>query len=496
MAKGMISSNTIKNVVIVGGGTAGWMTAAALSKVFRKQLSVTLIESDAIGTIGVGEATIPTMLFFNNLVGLKEEDLVKHAQATFKLGINFENWKEEQHEYFHAFGSTGKDYWAAGFHNFWVKANQSGACSTFEHFNKEAVSAKNNRFHNKKLNYAYHIDAGLYAKLLRTISEARNVKRIEGRIEKVNQDTSGAIQSVKLASGQEIEGDLFIDCSGFRGLLIEETLKTGYEDWSHWLPCNSALAVQTESVREPVPFTRSIAHAFGWQWQIPLQHRTGNGLVYCDKFVDDDSAKSFFLKQLDGRVLTAPKQIKFTTGMRKKQWNKNCVAVGLSGGFIEPLESTSIHLIQKNITRLIHLFPSNGISQLDIDTYNTQSQSDFEQIRDFIVLHYHVTNRDDSEFWRYCKTMSIPDSLQHRLESFKKDGRFFLKDGELFVDSWFQVMIGQGLIPEQYHSIVDEMDAAELNKFIQGIQHKHRQDIGALPSHSEFIRSILLGNSR
>jgi tryptophan halogenase len=484
--------NMIKKVVIVGGGTAGWMAAASLSKLIGKNLEVSLIESDQIPTVGVGEATIPTMLILHQLLGIKEQDFVAAVHGTFKLGIAFENWRNVNEDYIHSFGYTGKDCWAAGFQHFWLKGQQEGLSKDYGQYCPELVAAKDSRFAisaTQSLNYAYHIDAGRYAGFLRKIAEEHGANRVEGKIvEVVVNEQSGHIEHVKLESGEILDGDLFVDCSGFRGLLIEQALHTGYDDWSHLLPCDSAVAVQTRSVGPPIPYTRSIARESGWQWRIPLQSRVGNGLVYCSRYLSDDEATQTILDNVEGETITEPRVIKFRTGRRRKHWNKNCVAMGLASGFIEPLESTSIHMIQRAIIRLIQMFPHNGIREPEVNEFNRQMDVEIENIRDFIVLHYHVTNRDDTRFWRHCRKMSIPDSLQHRIDLFKETGQVFKEDSELFAEnSWIQVMMGQGLMPEQYHPIVDEMSDAELRQFLQGAEASVIQQVGRLPKHQAFI---------
>ncbi|GAC19787.1 tryptophan halogenase family protein [Paraglaciecola arctica] len=484
-------NNQIKRVVIVGGGTAGWMAAAALSKLITS-IEVTLIESDEIGTVGVGEATIPTLIYFSQLLKIDEAEFLRETQATFKLGINFENWRNEGEDYFHGFGITGQSCWAAGFQHFWRKGRELGIASDFSDYCLESVAAKANKFAqlpNNGLNYAYHFDATLYGKYLRKIAEQHKTKRVEGMISKVNLNPSnGDIQSLTLKDGQLIEGDLFLDCSGQRALLIEGALHTGFIDWSHWLPNDSAIALQTESVGEPVPYTRSIAHKAGWQWQIPLQHRVGNGVVYCSQYITDDKAQEHLLANVEGEHLTQPRVIKFKTGTRRKHWNKNCIAVGLSSGFLEPLESTSIHLIQQAIVRLMRIFPVNGIQKCDVDEFNQQTDTDIESIRDFIILHYKVTQRTDSDYWLHCRNMTVPDSLAHRLELFEETGRVFRKNNELFDDSWMQVMIGQGLIPKSHHPIVDNMSNDELKRFLQTIKDTEQQKVAGLPTHQQFIQ--------
>ncbi len=483
---------TIKKVVIAGGGTAGWMAAASLAKLIGKNLDIKLIESDDIPTVGVGEATIPSLLILHQLLEIKEEEFVSAVHGTFKLGISFENWRNVNEDYIHSFGYTGKDCWAAGFQHFWLKGIKEGISKEFGQYCPELVAARHNRFAvlpNLALNYAYHIDAGLYAGFLRKIAEENEAERVEGRIvEVVTDEQTGYIQHVKLASGEIMEGDLFIDCTGFRGLLIEQTLHAGYDDWSHWLPCDSAVAVQTESVGAPIPYTRAIARDAGWQWRIPLQSRVGNGLVYCSRYLSDDEATQTILDNVEGDTITEPRVIKFRTGQRRKHWSKNCVAMGLSCGFIEPLESTSIHLIQRSVTKLIQMFPYAGIREPEINEFNAQMDFEFQNVRDFIVLHYHVTNREDTRFWRHCRNMNIPDSLKHRIELFKQTGRVFRVPNELFGEnSWIQVMLGQGLMPEQYHPIVDMMTDEELSKFLHGAEASVTQLVSKLPEHQAFI---------
>ncbi|MDA0795532.1 MAG: tryptophan 7-halogenase [Proteobacteria bacterium] len=486
-----MDSTKVKKVVIVGGGTAGWMTAASLAKLIGKNLDITLIESDEIGTVGVGEATIPTMMTLHQLLKINEQEFMSEVQATFKLGISFENWKNVDQAYIHSFGFTGQDCWAAGFQHFWLKGKERGISKEFGDYSVELQAAKANKFAvlpNNGLNYAYHIDASLYAKFLRRLAERHNTKRVEGKITVVNQHDNGDIKSVVLASGKIIQGDLFIDCSGFAGLLIEKTLNTEFEDWSQWLPCDSAIAVQTRSVRDPIPYTRAIARESGWQWRIPLQSRVGNGLVFCSKYLTDQEATQTLLSNLEGEVLTEPRVIKFRTGQRTQHWNRNCIALGLAGGFVEPLESTSIHLIQRGIIRLMQMFPFDGVVEPDVQEFNSQMKDEFYFIRDFIVMHYHLTERTDTEFWRHCKAMKIPDSLQHRLDLFKKTGRIFQQAGDVFAEnSWSQVMLGQGLIPEHYHPIVDMMSDDELEQFLKKISISVEQTVSQLPSHQQFL---------
>lgn len=481
----------MKKVVIVGGGTAGWMTAASLTKLIGKDLDVTLVESDEIGTVGVGEATIPTFFALHQLLKINEAEFLSEVQGTIKLGISFENWKDKGEDYIHAFGYTGKSCWAAGFQHFWLKGKELGFSDQYSSYSPELMAAKANKFGLLKqnpLNYAYHIDASLYAKFLRRIAEKSGVTRQEGKIIAVNQSSDGSIKSVDLESGITVRGDLFIDCSGFAGLLIDKTLGTEFEDWSHWLPCDSAVAVQTASVAPPIPYTRSIARDFGWQWRIPLQSRVGNGFVFSSQYLSDEDAKKVLLDNVEGKILTEPRVIKFRTGQRVKQWNKNCVSLGLAAGFLEPLESTSIHLIQRGIIRLMQMFPLAGITDADRDEFNRQMSDEYYFIRDFIIMHYHVTERRDTDFWKHCGEMEIPDSLDHRLRLFKQSGRVFQGEGDVFGEnSWTQVMLGQGLMPEQYHPIVNMMSDSELKGFLQSNRALVDHVINQLPSHQQFL---------
>jgi tryptophan halogenase len=488
-------------VVIAGGGTAGWMTAALMSKLLGKQLDIKLVESEEIGTVGVGEATIPALHTFHNLLGINEAEFMAATNATFKLGINFEGWKAIGEDYFHSFGSTGNDHWSAGFQHFWLKGRAAGLARTYTDYNPETVAAFANRFAhvpNNALNYAYHLDASRYARFLRTMSEGYGVQRIEGKIARVLQHEAdngaaraGDIAALQMTDGSRIEGDLFIDCTGFRSLLLGETLGVGYEDWSYWLPCDRAVAVQTASVRDAWPYTRSIAHPFGWQWRIPLQHRVGNGLVYSSKELSDADAPDMLRRNVEGELITQPRLIKFLPGQRHKVWERNCVAVGLAGGFVEPLESTSIHLIQRHAIRLMQLFPAGGIQQANVDEFNLQSQRDLEHIRDFIVLHYHVNARTDSALWKHVREMALPPSLRHRIELFRTTARVFRPSDELFAEnSWIQVMMGQGITPEHYHPVADLMGPDELQRFLDDIRVRVQRVVGGLSAHQAYVEQL------
>ncbi|WP_233392380.1 tryptophan halogenase family protein [Roseateles caseinilyticus] len=488
----------MRRIVIAGGGTAGWMMAALMSKLLGRQLDIKLVESEEIGTVGVGEATIPALHTFHNLLGINEPEFMAATNATFKLGIQFEGWKNIGQDYFHSFGTTGTDHWSAGFQHFWLKGRAEGIARPYTDYNPETVAAHANRFAHlprNGLNYAYHLDAGRYAKYLRAMSEAHGVQRIEGKIAAVLQDgpdgKAGDITALQMQDGSRIDGELFIDCTGFRSLLLGETLGVGYEDWSHWLPCDRAVAVQTASVREAWPYTRSICHPFGWQWRIPLQHRVGNGLVYSSKLLSDADAPEVLKRNVEGELLIQPRVIKFLPGQRHKVWERNCIAVGLASGFIEPLESTSIHLIQRSAIRLMQLFPAGGIKPADVDEFNQQSQRELEHIRDFIVLHYHANERTDSELWRHVREMQVPATLRHRIELFRESARVFHPSDELFApNSWIQVMMGQGIQPQGYHPVADLMGPAELTNFLGDIQLKVSRTVAGLPGHQAYVEQL------
>jgi tryptophan 7-halogenase len=499
MGKNMFEDR-IQSIAIVGGGTSGWMVAAALSKLMKPEFcSINLIESDEIGTVGVGEATIPQIQLYNKLLELDEDEFLKKTQGTFKLGIQFVNWKSIGHQYIHAFGDVGKDMNSIEFYHYWLKMSQLGEAEELGNYTISGVASDQGKFMRpfdagnsplSNITYAFHFDAGLYARFLREYSEARGVVRTEGKVvNTILRADDGYIESVQLESGERIAADFFIDCSGFRGLLIEQALKTGYDDWTHWLPCDRAWAVPCESVSDPIPYTRSTAHAAGWQWRIPLQHRVGNGHVFSSKFMSEDEARSILLNNLDGKPLAEPRLLKFVTGKRKKVWNKNCLAVGLASGFMEPLESTSIHLVQSTIARLMSFFPNKNFDQEDIDEFNRQSDFEVEKIRDFLILHYHATERNDSDFWNYCRTMSIPDALKQKIEQFKKNGRVFRNSNEMFSSlSWLEVMHGQGIYPRAYHPLVDRMTKAEIAQRLESVKRVIDKSVDYMPTHAQFIK--------
>ncbi|WP_324826708.1 tryptophan halogenase family protein [Qipengyuania zhejiangensis] len=487
----MNTNHPRKRIVIAGGGTAGWMAAAAIARTMGEAVDLTLVESDAIGTVGVGESTIPPLVNFNRIVGIPENEFMRETQATFKLGIEFENWRVDGENYFHSFGMTGRDHWTAGFQHFWMEGRERGHQESYDDYCLELQAAHAGKFAHLpdgKVNYAFQLDATRYAAYLRRLAEQAGCVRTEGKIDEVRLHESGDIAALVLEGGKRIEGDLFLDCTGFRALLIEGALHVGYDDWRHYLPCDSAIAVQTKSVRPPIPYTRAIAHDAGWQWRIPLQHRGGNGIVYCSRYLSKDAALDRLLSTIEGEPLTEPRAIPFVTGARRKQWHRNCIAVGLSGGFLEPLESTSIHLIQRAILRLLRMMPAGEVSQRDVDEFNDQQMTDMVQVRDFLILHYKATDRRDSPFWRQCAAMEIPDSLEQKIELFRETGRVFRKNEELFVEnSWVQVMMGQGIMPRAHHPIARKMPDDELAMFLKGLRDNVAATVASMPAHHEYV---------
>jgi tryptophan halogenase len=489
----------IRTIAIVGGGTAGWMAAAALTKVSNGAIaSVKLIESPEIGTVGVGEATIPPMQLFNRFLGLDEDEFVRKTQATFKLGIQFRHWSKLGHTYFHPFGRYGADVDGHAFHQCWLCLQQEGLETDIGEFAITEMAARLGRFSRPSadqtspasgMSHAFNFDASLYARYLRDYALARGTIRIERKIVNVElRGEDGFIDALVLEGGERIRADLYIDCSGFRGLLIEGALKAGFEDWSRWLPCDRAVAAPCASVPDISLYTRSTAHAAGWQWRIPLQHRIGNGYVYCSQFISDDEAAATLLANLDGELLGEPRFLRFKAGRRKKFWIKNCIALGLSGGFMEPLESTSIHLVQTGLSRLQTLFPDRGFDPSDMEEFNRLSIYEYEKIRDFIVFHYHATTRDDSPLWRYCRDMPIPDALRHKIELFRAGGNVAVYDEELFIlANWAAILIGQDVMPSHYDPRVNTMDTSALAQRLSMQKAAIRECVEAMPSHRDFI---------
>ncbi len=480
-------------VVIAGGGTAGWLSAYSLAKRLGSLLDITLVESDQIGTVGVGEATIPTMRSFHQLLEIDEREFMRATQATFKLGIAFDNWGAVGESYIHSFGVIGQSTWMAEFHQYWLEAHANGFGGSLEDYCLELKAAKAGKFSvsfgQTPLNYAFHLDATAYAQFLRNKSEALGVRRVEGKIDTAIIDpATGNIQSLQLEQGERISGDFFIDCSGFRGLLIGEALGVEYEDWSHWLAADRALAIQTESTGAPPPYTRAIAHPIGWQWRIPLQRRTGNGIVYSSRFCSDDEARSTLLDNITEDATGDPRLLRFKTGRRKSAWHKNCVAIGLSSGFLEPLESTSIHLITTSLVRLMRLFPFSDEMTPLAKRFNHETAFELEAVRDFIILHYKQTQREDSKLWNYYRTMDIPESLSERIAIFKSNGHVWPDSVNLFrVDSWIQVMMGQGLFPEQRHGAGRILPPEALKSQLEKLSEHVNNNLSKLPDHKDFI---------
>ncbi len=492
----------IRKIVIVGGGTAGWMAAAALAKILGElpELQIELVESEEIGTVGVGEATIPQIKLFNDMLGLDENDFVRETQATYKYGIEFVDWTRLGHRYIHPFGFYGINMKGVEFHHHWLKGRMLGDRAPLDEYSLAAVAGRQGRFERpqfgqpnspiSKVSYAFQFDAGLYARFLRGYAEARGVIRTEGRIVEVAQNgETGFVEAVVLQNGARVAGELFIDCSGFRGLLIEQTLKSGFEDWSAWLPCDRAFAVPCESSADEQPLTRSTARGAGWQWRIPLQHRIGNGYVYSSSHLSDDEAAATLLANLDGAPLADPKPLRFTAGYRKNPWIKNVVALGLASGFLEPLESTSIHLVQSGIARLMSMFPTRNFDQAEINRFNAMSEREYVDIRDFLVLHYRATERNDTAFWDYCRTLDPPEGLAEKLEMFRHNGRIFRNNDELFTEtSWLSVMVGQGVEAGGYHPAADLLPDQETLRRLAHVRHVIASTATALPPQRQFLQ--------
>ena len=489
----------IRNIVILGGGSAGWMTAAALARMLEpNDVKVTLVESDQIGTVGVGEATIPDIINFNRMLGIDEAEFMKATEATFKLGIEFNNWGKQGDTYLHPFGAHGADMMGVDFHQFWLHSHVHGHPDEIWHYSPCAMAAYANKFSHpsddprsvlSQMGYAYHFDATLYARFLRKYSEKRGIVRVEGKVKDVstNPDT-GHIETLHLESGSEVSGDFFFDCTGFRALLISKTLGVKFEDWGHWLPCDTAQAVACDRVGPLSPYTRSTAKEAGWQWRIPTQSRIGNGHIYSREFLSDDEARETLLTDLESPALSDPKIIRFKTGCLKQFWEKNCVAVGLSAGFLEPLESTSIYLIQVGISRFISLFPDGSLSPTIRDEYNRQLRQLYDQVRDFIILHYTATERDDTPFWDYCRNMPIPESLEHKIDLFREGGRVFRYEDDLFAQtSWVAVFLGQNIFPKVLDPIVAAFPNDQVRHSLGTMRRSIDDAVSKMPAHSQFI---------
>lgn len=491
---------TLKKIVILGGGTAGWMTAAALSRYLpAKGISLEVVESEAIGTVGVGEATIPHLRQFNQMLGIDENEFMRITGATYKLGIELTGWGAVNSSYIHPFGGCGHDIAGIDFHHYWLRLKAEGLVGSFDDYSMAVQAAKHNKFQYPSddpdslysdYGYAFHIDATLYANFLKTYALARGVVRSEGKVINVrSSENDGGIEALLLESGHCVEGDLFIDCSGFRGLLIEDTLKTGYESWQHWLPCDRAFAVPSEKMASPPPYTRAAAKQVGWQWRIPLQHRTGNGYVYASEFISDEEAEAVLLAGLEEPATAEPRQLRFVAGKRKKSWNNNCVAVGLSAGFLEPLESTSIYLIQVAIQKFLEFFPADLDCSAERDMFNRHMDIEYERVRDFLILHYKATTRRDSGFWNYCREMAVPSPLQEKIALFMESGRTALYRKGLFMPaSWLAVYFGQGVMPEDYDRRVDAPPLEVIRRYVD--KYKAEIDLAAskMQTHVDAIQ--------
>ncbi len=493
----------IRSILIVGGGTAGWMTAAALAHALPRNCAITLVESEEIGTVGVGEATIPPIRLFNQTLGIDEAEFLRETGGTFKLGIEFVDWGRVGQRYFHPFGTHGKPFDLVAVHQHWLAARADGCTVAFDDLAMAWGAARRGRFAapmadprhvGSTFDYAYHFDAGRYATFLRRYAEQRGVTRIEGRaVDVARGGETGLVDTVTLADGRTLAADLFVDCSGFRGLLIEGALAAGYETWTQWLPCDRAVAVPCASVGPPIPYTRSTADAAGWRWRIPLQHRTGNGYVYRSGDISDDEAAATLLAKLDGAALAEPRFLRFTTGRRRSFWSRNVVAIGLSSGFMEPLESTSIHLIQAGIAKLIALFPDRGFDPALIGEYNRIATTEFERIRDFLILHYKLTERRDTPLWRDCAAMPVPETLQLKLDHFRRSGRHVAREMDLFGEaSWTAVHLGQGNVPEGRDPLLGYApDAAASRVFVERLAGAISTAAESMPPHDQYLAHML-----
>ncbi|MHB8448227.1 MAG: tryptophan halogenase family protein [Rudaea sp.] len=494
-----MNDRRIRRIAIVGGGSAGWMAAAALANALQGNCRIELVESDEIGTVGVGEATLPPIKRFNQMLGIDEHVFLVATQGTFKLGIDFHNWSSLGHRYFHPFGQIGVPFDAVPFHQYWLRERARGDAAPLQDYAFAWVLARLGRFERPSadsryvqstFDYAYHFDAALYARFLRRYAEQRGVIRTEGKVVDVAlRPEDGFIQSLALAGGARVEADFFIDCSGFRGALIEGVLKTGYESWNHWLPCDRAVAVPSEHAGEPVPYTRATARDAGWQWRIPLQHRVGNGLVYCSRYLGDDAAAALLLANLEGKALDEPRLLRFVAGRRRQFWNRNCVALGLAAGFMEPIESTSIHLVQSSLARLLALFPDRDFDPLAVHEFNRISHAEYERIRDFLILHYHATQRDDAPLWRETAAMAIPDTLQYKIDQFRSGGRTVAEPLELFQNAnWLAVLVGQEIRPVRHDPLADIREQIDATRFLADLRRLMEEAAQTMPSHSEYIR--------
>ena len=492
--------NTLNSICIVGGGTAGWMAASLLSSALQgSRIKITLIESPDIATIGVGESTVPSMMDFLRTCRIDLKEFTQATSASFKLGIRFDDWLKPGEHYFHPFGRVGQDINGFEFYQAWLKTRADGHVTRWVDHAPSAIMAENQRFMLRPpqqqdwvLNsyaYALHLDALLAARYLRELSLVRGVERIEKTVNKVVVDERKFINALKLNDGTTVTSDFFIDCTGFKGLLIEDALKIGYKDWSHYLPCNRAIAVQTENTGDPQPFTVVTAREAGWSWKIPLQHRTGNGYVFSSQYCTDDKAVDTLLKAVDGKLLNEPRVIPFVTGRREKIWHNNCLTLGLASGFLEPLESTAIHLVYKTLIHFITHLPDREFEPHTEQAFNQKINTDYQEIRDFIILHYCTTGRDDTEFWRWCQTMPVPDSLSEKIRLFRERGQIEHIPGQLFTfDSWCSILEGMNVRPKKYHPLMDAFGSQNLAKSLQEGAQNIQKTVLQMPGHGDYIR--------
>lgn len=495
------SADRIRQIAIIGGGTAGWMAAANLAKSLEKMnVRIELVESEQIGGVGVGEATIPPIIDFIRQLGIDEDGLIREIKATFKLGIAFRDWTRANDFYFHPFGPIGSGIGSISFPAYWLRLFLTGNAARLEDYSIQAVAAVRGKFTRpihapntplNKLSYALHFDALLFSRYLRRFAENRGVVRTVGTVKHVAlRPDDGFISSVILGDGRSVEADLFIDCTGFAGLLIGQALKTGYDDWTKWLPCDRALVVQTSRNDPAAPFTLVTGRDAGWQWRIPLQHRVGNGYVYGSSFISDEAAIEVLSANLPGEQLTDPMALRFVPGRRHKAWNKNCIALGLSSGFLEPLEATSIYLIQRGINMLLKFFPDRHCAKADTDRYNRVLETDFAYVRDFLLLHYGYTARTEP-FWRHCRQIPQPDSLREKIELFASHGRILREEGEPFpVQSWLSVMIGQRLVPRSHDPMADSLDTTAIKARLDHLRARIELCADSMPSHEDFLRTV------
>jgi tryptophan halogenase len=491
-------------IVIVGGGSAGWMSAAAFARVLHPaRYHITLIESDEIGTVGVGEATLPHIKTFNELLGVNEAEFMRHTQATFKLGIEFCNWGAIGDSYIHPFGTFGEPWGGIDFQHHWLRARQAGhAVAPFQEYSFAIAACRRNAFDfpdrdrkaiRSTYDYAYHFDASLYADFLRRWAMKRGVQRIEGQVQEVTlHGESGNIAALTLKSGQRVQGEFFVDCSGFRSLLLGGKLQVAWEDWNQWLPCDRALAVPCERAGEFTPYTRSTAQKGGWIWRIPLQHRTGNGYVFSSRFIDEEQAHRTLLSALDGAPRAEPKLLRFSAGRRVKAWSRNCVAVGLASGFLEPWESTSLFLVQAAIFDLLRLMPApesgwHADERLG-NEFNRLSDIQYGRVRDFLILHYQQNRREGEPLWDHVRRMPVPETLTHKLKLFASRGHVpFYKDGLFSRDSWLAVLFGQGVMPRAYDPLADVLSLDNLATRMRGLHERIESNVRSMMAHSDFI---------